>query len=174
MGFSIWYVLEMRARAAYYKKITQHDNRIEWFTASARELSDYEHAVSFLQSIQDNDYAPDATIPEKKNQSRQWRITKEQRNKLISIYQNLNGNPEELGQYEHKGTGSLLTKYLPLGSLSQIMLKSDSKEVLNGSNSQICAQRQAHGISRNKSHSPTRTAHYRCRQRLFAPVDKKA
>jgi hypothetical protein len=99
MGFSIWYVLEMRARAAYYKKITQHDKRIEWITTSARELSDYEHAVSFLQSIQDNYDIPDPIIPEKKNQSRQWRITKAQRNKLISIYQNLNGNPEELAQW---------------------------------------------------------------------------
>jgi hypothetical protein len=99
MGHSLWYVLEMRARAEYYKNIIQNDPRIEWITTSARELSSTEQASYFLQSIQNTHTVTTPIIPEKKNQTQQSRITEAQRQKLLSIYRGLNGNPEELGQW---------------------------------------------------------------------------
>ena len=99
IGYSLWYVLEMRARAAYYKKITQDDSRIEWITTSASKLSNTEQACHFMQNIQDNYDISHPIIPEKKHQTSHWNITNQQRNKLSSIYQSLNGDPEKLGEW---------------------------------------------------------------------------
>ena len=97
MGWSLWYVMEMQARAAYYRELVRDNPGVTVLETSARAASDPENARPFLDAIQPQQKTG-ITIPERQNATEDWRISEAQREQFEAMCAKVRGDPEDTGR----------------------------------------------------------------------------
>jgi len=102
MGYALWYVLEMKARAAFYAEMVDELPAVKFVRTSPDELGGAEGATRFLEAV--TDMAANPTIPGKANATGRWGLTDRQEALLAWLIENVKCDPfEEGARFFHDG-----------------------------------------------------------------------
>lgn len=96
-GGCLWYVLEIRARAAYYRELTRDMPDCSMLATDASKLSQKESADKFLADLC-LETKERLFIPERKNVTGKWRLSKEEIKYFERFISLVQADPEKLGQ----------------------------------------------------------------------------
>lgn len=96
-GCALWYVLEIRARAAYYQQLVHSISDCQIIQTSAKDLSDPETAQAFIMRLLDTS-VDCVKIPERKNITGRWRLSSNEKQFFAKFLQKVKADPVEMGQ----------------------------------------------------------------------------
>lgn len=96
-GCALWYVMEIRARAAYYQELIRSLPGCRIIGTSAKALSEQKSAREFLCTLLQKS-VEQVRIPEPKNATGNWRITARERAEFENFVRRVRAEPEELGR----------------------------------------------------------------------------
>lgn len=96
-GCSLWYVLEIRARAAYYNQLVRGMPRCEIIQTSAKDLSDPVAAQKVLSSLLDTS-VDRVNIPERKNATGKWRLSSKEKQGFAQFLPRVKADPAAMGE----------------------------------------------------------------------------
>jgi len=94
-GSAIWYVIEMQARAAYYRRLLAERPNVVFHQTSLEEIAEEAGARRLLEAVAGE--APAAiTVPPPANVHKRWFFGEEDHRKLASLVERFKWNPEDL------------------------------------------------------------------------------
>lgn len=97
-GSALWYGDEMRARAAYYQRLTEEIPGVSFFSSTTNDIVHSDGARELLGFVANQKMDEEIDVPGRRNETKSWNFPETEKSKIADTAKHFSEDPEILGQ----------------------------------------------------------------------------